>query len=97
MDMLFNEPFAQGSDVFVLEARLLSAPDWGFRLEDVDCGPVRIWHGAEDANAPIAGIRYLADRLPGSVLCEFEGDTHFTMFGHLDRALGEMAADMRGK
>lgn len=97
MDLVVNEPFAQGTDAAVLEAKLLSAQDWGFRLEDVEYGPVRIWHGAKDKNAPIATIRYLADRLPDSILCEFESDTHYTMFSHLDQALGEMASDMRAR
>ncbi|SPO06435.1 related to hydrolases or acyltransferases (alpha/beta hydrolase superfamily) [Cephalotrichum gorgonifer] len=97
MDLLVNEPFRQGTGASVLEAKLLSSQDWGFRFEDVKYGPVRIWHGAKDGNAPIAAIRYLADRLPDSVLCEFEGDTHYTMFAHLDQALREMASDIGEK
>lgn len=97
MNLLVNAPFAHGPDAAVLETRLLSALDWGFRFEDVEYGPIRIWHGAKDGNAPIAGIRYLAERLPNSILREFEGDTHYTMFPHLDQALGEMASDMGSK
>lgn len=90
---LIDEPFAQKAEAAVHEAGLLSSPDWGFRLEDVDYDVVRIWHGAEDKNAPVVMIRYLAERLPHCALCEFEGDTHYTMFKHLERALSELVAE----
>jgi pimeloyl-ACP methyl ester carboxylesterase len=92
-DVLMDEPFAQGADATVLEADLLSAPDWGFKFEDVDFDPVRIWHGAKDGNSPIAVMRYLAQRLPHGVLTEYENDTHYTMFAHLEEALTELARD----
>lgn len=64
LQLLIEEPFAQGVDATVLEARLLTAKSWGFKFEDVEFNPVRIWHGTKDANSPIAVIRYLARRLP---------------------------------
>jgi pimeloyl-ACP methyl ester carboxylesterase len=88
--MLIDEPFAQKAEAAVHEAKLLSSQDWGFRLEDVEYDVVRIWHGAQDQNAPIAMIRYLAERLPHRVLREFEGDTHYTMFRHAEGALLEL-------
>ncbi|EED14994.1 conserved hypothetical protein [Talaromyces stipitatus ATCC 10500] len=91
--LLIDEPFAQSVDATVLEARLLSSQDWGFKFEDVDFDPVRIWHGAKDGNSPIAVIRYLAQRLPHGVLREYENDTHYTMFPHLEEALMELAGD----
>lgn len=91
--MLIDEPFAQNAEAAVHEARLLSSPDWGFRLEDVEYHVVRIWHGADDNNAPVVMIRYLAERLPHCVLQEFEGDTHYTMFKHLEGALSELIQD----
>jgi pimeloyl-ACP methyl ester carboxylesterase len=95
--VLIGEPFAQGVDATVLEADLLSAPDWGFKLEEVDFDPVRIWHGAKDSNAPIVAIRYLADRVPHSILREYENDTHYTMAPRLEDALAELAADFDSK
>ena len=91
--MLIDEPFAQNAEAAVHEARLLSSPEWGFRFEDVEYNVVRIWHGADDKNSPVATIRYLAERLPHSVLHEFEGDTHYTMFKHLEGALSELIGD----
>ncbi|KAH7141334.1 Alpha/Beta hydrolase protein [Dactylonectria estremocensis] len=88
--VLFDEPFAQGAAAAVHEAKLLSSQDWGFALEDVDYDTVRLWHGAKDTNAPAVMIRYLADKLPHAVLREFEGDTHYTMFKHLEGALAEL-------
>jgi pimeloyl-ACP methyl ester carboxylesterase len=90
LHLLIGEPFAQGAEAAVHEAKLLSSDDWGFRFEDVHYDPVRIWHGAEDKNAPIVMIRYLADRLPHGTLRVFDGDTHYTMFKHLEGALSEL-------
>ncbi|KEF54243.1 uncharacterized protein A1O9_09409 [Exophiala aquamarina CBS 119918] len=87
--LLIGEPFAQGAEAAVHEAELLSS-DWGFRFEDVQYDPIRIWHGREDKNAPIVMIRYMADRLPHSKLQQFHGDTHYTMFKHLEEALSDL-------
>lgn len=88
--VLLDEPFAQGASAAVHEAKLLSSQDWGFKLEDVDYATVRLWHGAQDTNVPAVMIRYMADKLPHAVLREFEGDTHYTMFKHLEGALAEL-------
>lgn len=90
LDLLIGEPFAQGTDAMVQEARILSADDWGFRLEDVTYGPIQIWHGSKDINAPIEAIRYLAERLPDAKLVEFTEDTHYTMGSHINQAVGEL-------
>jgi pimeloyl-ACP methyl ester carboxylesterase len=90
LQFVVKEPFAQGAGAAVEEARLLSADDWGFRLEDVDYDPVHIWHGVNDTNAPITMMRYMADKVPNAVLHELEGDTHYTMTRHLEAALGEL-------
>lgn len=90
LHLVIGEPFVQGCEAAVHEARLLSSDDWGFRFEDVHYNPIRIWHGAEDKNAPIVMIRYLADRLPHAKLRVFDGDTHYTMFKHLEGALSEL-------
>lgn len=91
--LLIDEPFNQGSAAAVEEAELLSSQDWGFKLEDVDFDTIRIWHGAKDANAPIVMMRYLADKLPHSVLREYENDSHYTMFPHLEGAMRELSGD----
>jgi pimeloyl-ACP methyl ester carboxylesterase len=95
--MLIDEPFAQQAEAAAHEAKLLSAQDWGFRLEDVEYDVVRIWHGAQDTNAPMAMIRYMVERLPHCVLHEFEGDTHYTMFKHVEGALKELVPGEAGR
>jgi pimeloyl-ACP methyl ester carboxylesterase len=81
--------FAQGSAAMVQEAQLLSAQSWGFKFEDVNYDPIRIWHGSKDINSPVEMIRYMTKRLPHGVLKEFD-DTHFTMAKHIGPALDEL-------
>jgi pimeloyl-ACP methyl ester carboxylesterase len=85
--MLLHEPFRQGASGTVHEAKLLSSQDWGFKLEDVDYDRVQIWHGVKDTNAPIGMIRYMAEKIPNCELKEFEEDTHYTMYKHIEPAL----------
>lgn len=92
LNLTIGEPFVQGTDAMVLEAKLLSANDWGFSLENVAYSPIRLWHGTKDTNAPIEAIRYLAEKLPGATLKEFSEDTHYTMGHHLEQAVAELMA-----
>ncbi|RBR07101.1 uncharacterized protein FIESC28_10818 [Fusarium coffeatum] len=86
VNIFLDEPFRQGAGGTVHEARLLSSLDWGFKLEDVGFGKVLMWHGVEDMNAPIEMIRYMAEKVPGSELMEFEGETHYTMWKQVEAA-----------
>lgn len=90
MNLLVGEPMRQGVGAAVDEARLLSAHDWGFQFEDVGYNQVWIWHGVNDANAPIVRIEYLAKRLPHCTLRAFSDDTHFTMLKRLEVALDDL-------
>ncbi|KFY10018.1 hypothetical protein V492_05254 [Pseudogymnoascus sp. VKM F-4246] len=92
---LLEEPFAQGGKAAVEEAKLLSSDDWGFSFESVRYNPVRIWHGAQDKNAPVALIRYMVEKLPYCVYHEFEGDTHYTMFKHVEGAIAELISEKK--
>jgi pimeloyl-ACP methyl ester carboxylesterase len=87
------EGFAQGSEGFVQEAQLLSAQDWGFKFEDIDYDPIKIWHGSKDVNAPVRMIRYMAKHLPHSELQEFENDTHFTMHKYVGQVFSELVPE----
>ncbi|KAK6537206.1 hypothetical protein TWF694_011403 [Orbilia ellipsospora] len=87
--LLYREPFVQGVAGFVHETKLLSDKSWGFEFEEVRYGPIRIWHGAKDYNAPIQMIRYMVDKLPNAVLTEFDG-SHFTIANHIPGALLEL-------
>ncbi|KAF3905339.1 hypothetical protein AA313_de0204745 [Arthrobotrys entomopaga] len=90
--MLYREPFVQGVAGFVQETKLLSDQSWGFDFEEVQYGPIRIWHGAKDYNAPIQAIRYMAERLPNAVLTEFDG-SHFTIANQIPGAIMELIPD----
>jgi pimeloyl-ACP methyl ester carboxylesterase len=85
------EGFAQGSKAFVQEAQLLTH-DWGFKFEDISYDPVKIWHGTQDVNAPVSLIRIMAERLPHSVLREYD-DSHFTIVEHTEDILAELVSD----
>lgn len=91
---LLSEPFAQGAQAAVEEAKILSDQDWGFKLEDVTYSQIKIWHGVRDKNAPITMMRYLAEKLPNSILYESD-DTHYTMGNHIEAALAELVHESK--
>ena len=70
----FVESMSRTCEGFVTESLLL-AEAWGFSPADVDV-PVRLRHGAADANAPIHGVKRLADELPNSRLSVIDGADH---------------------
>ncbi|CAG9991247.1 unnamed protein product [Clonostachys byssicola] len=90
MNLLVGEPMRQGVNAAVHEAKLQSAHGRRFKFEDVGYNQVWIWHGANDTNAPIVMIEYLAKRLPHCTLRAFPDDTHFTMFKHLGVVLDDL-------
>ncbi|MFC7097672.1 alpha/beta fold hydrolase [Halobaculum marinum] len=49
--------------------------EWDIPLEAVEC-PVRLWHGDDDTNVPLAGAERLAARLPTAVVHQIEGADH---------------------
>jgi pimeloyl-ACP methyl ester carboxylesterase len=58
----------------VQELALISPP-WPFPLSEVKT-PVHLWHGALDANAPIADSRRLARALPDATLHVSDSSEH---------------------
>lgn len=72
----FAEAFADTRRGVVTELRLLSQR-WPFSLSGLDV-PVRLWHGADDTNVPVAGARCLRDRLPDASLTVFADADHLT-------------------
>jgi len=61
-----RDSLRQGMGIFVYEVGLYSRP-LGFELSRIRT-PVRIWHGAQDANVPLAIARYVAAQVPGAQL-----------------------------
>ena len=74
---LFHETFKQGTRGMIADSRILTR-DWGFNLADIAYDKVQIWHGSKDINAPVRAVRWMADRLPGAELIEYDVD-HFAM------------------
>lgn len=78
--------------VLLYEVQLLTQ-DWGFRFEDVAYDKIQLWHGTQDKNAPVQMVRYMVERLPHSVLREFEGENHFTLFRHLEEIVSDLVPE----
>ncbi|KAH7351204.1 Alpha/Beta hydrolase protein [Rhexocercosporidium sp. MPI-PUGE-AT-0058] len=90
---IFREVYRQGSSKGYVEDIKLVTGHWGYDLNDVGYEGVRLFYGKRDVNTPPALGRYMAARLPNSVLKEYDGKTHFTMWDHVE----EMLLDMLGK
>lgn len=76
------------------ELRMLDDP-WAFPLDRVDA-PVRLWHGAEDSNAPAAGAQRVADRLPDCEATTYDDADHLTTLLRSRRAVVERYAPSAG-
>ncbi len=82
------EAFRQGIGGVVYEAGICAQP-WGFDLAAIK-PPVRIWHGDQDSNVPVAMARHLAERIPGSRLTIFPGEGHLIVPKHWDQILSAL-------
>ncbi|EJD48292.1 alpha/beta-hydrolase [Auricularia subglabra TFB-10046 SS5] len=76
------------------EARLYGSP-WGFDLADVDLGPGRIvmWHGAVDANTPVAMAQKAASMLKNAELRVLDNEAHASTIIH---TAGEVLQTLKG-
>lgn len=52
-----------------------AAADWGVAFETIET-PVRFWHGDDDANVPIDGVRRFESALPTAQLTVFDDADH---------------------
>ncbi len=71
------------------EFRLLGEP-WGVDVDEIN-RPVRLWHGTEDTNVPIASARQLSGRLPEGELRTVDGDHLSTLLDCRARVLARHA------
>ncbi|GAB4590043.1 alpha/beta hydrolase [Nocardia sp. IFM 10818] len=76
-----GEAFRQGSRGFAEDMLAVFCRPWGFELADIKV-PVAVFHGAEDANVPLADGRRLADLIPGSRLHVVEHAGHLLFVDH---------------
>jgi pimeloyl-ACP methyl ester carboxylesterase len=70
-----REALRDGPYGWIDDTRALRRP-WGFDLSSITV-PVRLWHGADDAIAPVSHTRWLAGRIPGAQLQVQTGVAHF--------------------
>jgi pimeloyl-ACP methyl ester carboxylesterase len=86
-----SEAFRSGSRGPTWEMGLYAGP-WGFRLEDIRT-PVHLWHGEQDANAPIAMGRYMAASIPGCRAVLYPGEGHLHFVDRLPEILSALRPD----
>ncbi len=84
------EPFRQGVRGVVHEARICTE-SWGFDLTAIK-PPVRIWHGDQDSNVPVAMARHLAEQIPGSRLTIYPGEGHLIVPKHWGEILAALVS-----
>lgn len=84
--------FARGSRGVAWEARLLYR-DWGFKLSQIDCANVHVWHGGLDRNIPIAAGRALVAEIAGAQAHFYSEDGHLSVaLDHFDDVVGVLLA-----
>ena len=89
---IWIENYKNGSGGNAEDVRLMLS-DWGLKLGDID-RPVRMWYGAEDVNTPVYFAKYMLRKLPNASLRVLEGETHSTIFNHMEDFLGDLIEDM---
>ena len=77
-----RESMAQGTKGAVWDMRLY-VRDWDFRLDEVHM-LLKLFHGEQDRNAPIASVRKAMTMLPNAELVTYENEAHLsTLCNHL--------------
>lgn len=68
------------------------AGPWDFRPQDIRVA-VHLWHGEEDANAPLAMGHYMAATIPNSHASFYPGEGHLSLMAkHIEEILNVLAA-----
>ncbi len=75
------ESVRQGGRGAALDMGVFTAPDWGFRLEDIRTR-VFIWQGEDDPNATPAMAGFMAERIPDVELKLLPNTGHLLVYGH---------------
>jgi pimeloyl-ACP methyl ester carboxylesterase len=71
-----REAMAQGTKGAVWDMRLY-VNDWDFHLDEIRM-PLKLFHGAQDRNAPMASVRRAMTMLPNAQLVTYENDAHLS-------------------
>jgi pimeloyl-ACP methyl ester carboxylesterase len=73
----FDEACRRGTTGPTIDVGIVARP-WGFDLRSIEV-PVFLWHGARDANVPVACGRYLAEVIPGCRATFYAEDAHLSV------------------
>ncbi|KAJ5084386.1 hypothetical protein NUU61_008965 [Penicillium alfredii] len=84
-----RESYRNGAGPTVDEGQILTS-DWGLELEKITATHVRMWYGTEDCNTPVSLGQYMVERIPGAILKEYKGDSHFTIRRRATEMLQEL-------
>jgi pimeloyl-ACP methyl ester carboxylesterase len=85
-----SEAFRSGSSGPAWEMGLYARP-WGFPLEDIR-RPVDLWHGEQDANAPVGMGRHLAASIPECRARFYPGEGHLHFVDRLPEIFAALCA-----
>jgi pimeloyl-ACP methyl ester carboxylesterase len=85
-----SEAFRCGGRGCAWEMGLYARP-WGFRLEEIRT-PAHLWHGEQDANAPVAMGRYLASVIPECQATFYPGEGHLHFLDRLPEILAAVCS-----
>jgi pimeloyl-ACP methyl ester carboxylesterase len=83
-----TEAFRPGAEGWVDEGMALTR-DWDFDVAEVRCS-VTWWHGDHDANAPLAPVHRLIERMPGVDLRVWTDAGHLEPYHRHEEILGEL-------
>lgn len=78
----FVEAVGNGASGGVTESLLLVEP-WEFDLAEIDI-PIQLWHGENDINVPVDGVRELHTSLPDTELTVRDTDHLTTLLAYRD-------------
>ena len=75
------EAYHRGAKGVAHEGKLL-ARDWGFRLGDISCENVRLWHGEMDVNVTAEAVRRLAKQITACKAIFYPEEAHLSTMVH---------------
>ena len=83
-----TESLRQGAKATAWDLHLVDRP-WGIDLARIQ-QPVKLWHGTDDINAPIAMGHYLAQTLPQCTARFMKDEGHVSILNHMEVILREL-------
>jgi len=85
----YAEAFRNSADGWIDDLQAFCAP-WGFDLADITI-PTMLWHGANDTFSPVGHARWLAAKIPTSIVIVRSDSAHFGAFDVLPDVLAWLA------